>query len=477
MDGVDRAVLTDTVRSRWDNDVLTSLSELVSVPAISPAFDPDWARNGHLDAAIEHVRRWLVERALPGATVDVVRLADRTPVLLLDLPAQPGFEDAGTALLYGHLDKQPPVGGWSEGLGPWTPVLRDGRLYGRGSADDGYAGYAAVTAIEGLLAAGGAHGRCVVLLETGEESGSPDLPAYLEHLRDRLGEVSLVVCLDSGAADYERMWLTTSLRGLVQTQVTVRVLESGQHSGSASGVVPSSFRVLRQLLDRLEDSATGKVLLPELSADIPAERVREAEEALAVLPGLLLRLFPLMPGMRTVTEDELELELNRTWRPTLSVIGADGLPVPDDAGNVLRPHTTLMLGFRLPPTADSAAALAAVRRALTTDVPYGAQVELAKVEAADGWNAPSLRPWLREALDTAGEQVFGTGWKATGEGGSIPFMGLLHEAYPQAQFVVTGALGADSNAHVPDESLHLDYARRITEAISYVLDAHARSGK
>lgn len=408
--------------------------------------------------------------------VDVVRLEGRTPVLLLDLPAQPGAEGAGTALLYGHLDKQPPVGGWSEGLGPWTPVLRDGRLYGRGSADDGYSGYAAVTAIEGLLAAGGTHGRCVVLLETGEESGSPDLPAYLEHLGERLGNVSLVVCLDSGAADYERMWLTTSLRGLVQTQLTVRVLESGQHSGSASGVVPSSFRIIRQLLDRIEDSATGEIRLPELSVEVPAERVEEAKQALSALPGLLLNLFPLVPGMSTVTADELELELNRTWRPTLSIIGAEGLPMPDDAGNVLRPHTTLMLGFRLPPTADSAAALEAVKRALTTDVPYGAQVELGKVEAANGWNAPSLKPWLRDALDTASDAVFGTGWGATGEGGSIPFMGLLHAAYPEAQFVVTGALGADSNAHVPDESLHVDYARRITEAISYVLDGHARSG-
>src|SRR5699024_8264772 len=132
-----------------------------------------------------------------------------------------------TALLYGHLDKQPPVGGWSAGLDPWTPVMDGDRLYGRGSVDDGYAGYAAVTAIESLRENGGAHQRCVVLLETGEDSGSPDLPAYLEHLADRLGTVSLVVCLDSGAGDYERLWLTTSLRGTVQVEVTVSVLESG----------------------------------------------------------------------------------------------------------------------------------------------------------------------------------------------------------------------------------------------------------
>ncbi|KAA2263454.1 M20/M25/M40 family metallo-hydrolase [Solihabitans fulvus] len=474
---MDRSALTRTVRELWDNEVLPSLSELVVVPAVSPAFDPAWAEHGHLAAAVEHVRAWLAARDLPGATIEVVQLPGRTPLLLLDVPATEGAEPAGTALLYGHLDKQPPVANWSEGLGPWTPVVRDGRLYGRGSADDGYSGYAATAAIEALRAAGGSHARCVVLLETGEESGSPDLPAYLDHLRDRLGEVSLVVCLDAGGNDYERMWLTTSLRGLVQVTMTVRVLEFGQHSGIVSGIVPSSFRIARQLLDRLEDSATGEVLLPEAHAEIPANRVVELREALDAAPGSLLATLPLLAGVRPMGTDEVELGLNVGWRPTLSITGAEGLPLPDDAGNVLRPFTSLVLSFRLPPTADSAAALAAVRAALTTDVPYGAMVELSRTESADGWNAPELAPWLREALDQAGKEVFDAPWRTVGMGGSIPFMGLLHEAYPQAQFVVTGALGPDSNAHVPDEWLHLGHAAKVTEAVALVLHAQvARAG-
>ena len=471
---MDHDTLKTTVQTLWDGPILSSLSELVSIPAVSPAFDADWQRNGHLDAAIEHVRAWAEERDLPGARIDVVQLDGRTPVLLIDIPATPGAEGAGTALLYGHLDKQPPVGGWSEGLGPWTPVVRDGRLYGRGSADDCYSGYAALGAVLAVRASGGAHGRCVVLLETGEESGSPDLPAYLDHLRPRLGEVSLVVCLDSGGADYERLWLTTSLRGMVAVEVTVQVLDSGQHSGIASGVVPSSFRVLRALLDRVEDAETGRIKLPELHVDIPEVRVKEATAAVAGLPGMVVGSFPFTPGVRAVSGDELELELNRTWRPTLSVIGADGLPTPADAGNVLRPSTTLMLSFRLPPTTDSEAALAAVRRALTTEVPYDAQVELSRVEHADGWNAPELSPWLSEALDRAGSEVFGQPWGALGMGGSIPFMGLLQDAYPHAQFVITGALGPDSNAHVPDESLRLDFAAKVTMAIAHLLDGHGK---
>ncbi|GDY30846.1 M20/M25/M40 family metallo-hydrolase [Gandjariella thermophila] len=472
---MDRATLTRTVRERWDDSVLPSLSELVAIPAVSSGFDPDWQAAGHLTAAVEHVQKWLGGRAIPGAKTEVVQLPGRTPVLLVDVPATEGAERAGTVLLYGHLDKQPPVGGWSEGLGPWTPVIRGGRLYGRGSADDGYAGYAATTAIEAVRAAGGRHARCVILLETGEESGSPDLPAYLDHLRDRLGEVSLVVCLDSGGNDYRSLWLTTSLRGLVQVDVTVRVLESGYHSGLASGIVPSSFRVLRRLLDRLEDSATGEIRLPELTVDIPEDRLAEVRDAVAAAPGALDGTFPTLPGTRLVTDDEVELTLNATWRPTLSVTGADGLPAPSEAGNVLRPFTTLCLSFRLPPTVDSARALHAVRAALTTDVPYGAHVELGRIEAADGWNAPALAPWLRGALDEASERVFGAPWRALGLGGSIPFMGLLQRAYPAAQFLVTGALGPGSNAHVPDESLDLGYATKVTEAVAVVLDAHARA--
>ncbi|WP_456242802.1 M20/M25/M40 family metallo-hydrolase [Actinopolyspora lacussalsi] len=473
MAGVDRTAVNTFVQQQWESSVLPSLSELVGIPAVSPAFDADWEANGHLDAVVEHVRGWIAARGITGAGIEVVRLPGRSPLLLVDVPATEGASEE-TALLYGHLDKQPPVGGWSEGLGPWTPVVRDGRLYGRGAVDDGYSGYAAITAIEALRSHGGAHPRCVLLLETGEESGSPDLPAYLEHLGERLGRVGLVVCLDSGGGDYDRLWLTTSLRGMVQLNVTVRVLDAGQHSGAASGLVPDSFRVARQLLDRLEDSATGEIRLPELNVRVPENRVAEARAGVEAAPGLVRESIELPEGMRMISDDEAELALNNWWRPTLSVIGADGLPHPSEAGNVLRPHTTLDLSFRLPPTADPQRALDAVRTALQTDVPYGASVEFGHAEAGQGFNAPDTAEWLNDALDSAGTEVFGNDWRTMGLGGSIPFMGLLHDNYPDAQFVVTGALGPGSNAHVPDESLHLDYAAKVTSAVAYVLDAHAR---
>lgn len=473
MVAVEQITVRETVSRLWSEEILPSLSRLVEIPALSQAFDPDWSANGHLAAAVAHVRAWITARNLPGATLDVVQLDDRSPVLLVDVPATPGAGDRGTVLLYGHLDKQPPVGGWSDGLGPWTPVVRDGRLYGRGCADDGYSGYAATAALEAVHAAGGRHARSVIVLETGEESGSPDLPAYLSHLEDRLGEVSLVVCLDAGGNDYERLWLTTSLRGMVQVRVTVGVLDSAQHSGMASGIVPSSFRILRRLLDRIEDSETGEIKLTELNVEIPANRVAEARASAQAVPGAIRSAFPLLEGMRPVTDDEFELLLNNSWRPTLSVIGASGLPEPANAGNVLRDSTTLALSFRLPPTADSAVALAAVEKALTTDIPYSARATLSGLECADGWNAPDPAPWFSAALDEVGERVFGAPARSIGIGGSIPFMGLLARKYPEAQFLVTGALGPDSNAHVPDEWLNLAYAAQVTEAVAHVLNAHA----
>jgi acetylornithine deacetylase/succinyl-diaminopimelate desuccinylase-like protein len=470
---VEHNTLNSTVTRLWDTEILPSLSDLVAIPALSPVFDPAWAQNGHLDDAAAHVSKWVSDRNLPGVTLETIRLDGRTPLVVVDIPATPGAEGAGTVVLYGHLDKQPPVGGWADGLGPWTPVIRDGRLYGRGAADDGYSGYAAIAAIEGVRAAGGSHARSVVLLETSEESGSPDLAPYLVHLKEQLGDVTLVVCLDSGGNDYSRLWITTSLRGLVSADVTVRVLNSGAHSGMASGVVPSSFRIMRTLLDRIENSATGEVLVPEMHVDIPSHRVEEARVSAAAAAGTLGSIWPFAAGTRPVSDDDLELVLNNSWRPTLSVIGASGMPEPLHAGNVLRPFTTLSLSFRLPPTSDSAASLESLRKALTSDVPYGAQVEITRSDIADGWDAPALAPWLRTAVDEVSTTVFDAPWGTIGLGGSIPFMGLLAETYPEAQFVVTGACGADSNIHVPNEWLHLGQAARVTASVGHVLHAHA----
>jgi acetylornithine deacetylase/succinyl-diaminopimelate desuccinylase-like protein len=455
----------------WDA-IIPVLHDYIAIPNVSEAFDPQWREHGYMAQAVELIAAWCRERPIPGLVVEVIELDGRSPVILMDIPATDDAANEDAVLLYGHLDKQPEMEGWRDGLGPWTPVLEGDRLYGRGGADDGYSAFASLTAIEAVHAAGGSHARCVVLIEASEESGSPDLPAYVDALADRIGTPSLVVCLDSGCIDYERLWVTTSLRGLVAGTLSVDIVTDGLHSGDASGMVPSTFRIARNLLDRVEDVTTGAILLPELNVQIPVDRVAEAADTAAEV-GRIADHYPFVDGARPTTDDPTEQLLARTWHPTLSVIGADGLPPTARAGNVLRPRTALKLSFRIPPTCDPTAALAAVRRALEADPPYGAVVSFTDGESGPGWNAPATAPWLSAALDEASNEAFGAPARTFGEGGSIPFMGMLGERFPAAQFVITGVLGPDANAHGPNEYLHLPTARRLTMAVAHLLQAHA----
>jgi acetylornithine deacetylase/succinyl-diaminopimelate desuccinylase-like protein len=464
------AAVRDLVARRWE-EIVPLLHDYISIPNVSEAFDPEWRANGHMQRAVDLVREWCADRPIAGLTVDVHELPGRSPVVVVEIPAF-GAADAGdTVLLYGHLDKQPEMEGWREGLGPWTPVLEGDRLYGRGGADDGYSVFASLTAIEAVQVAGGSHARCVVLIEASEESGSPDLPAHVEALSDRIGSPSLVVCLDSGCVDADRMWVTTSLRGMVSCTLTVDIVREGLHSGDVSGMVPSTFRIARSLLSRIEDERTGEVLLESCRVEVPAERVAEARATGAEI-GPIADHYPFVPGAGPTTDDPGEQLLARTWRAALSIVGADGLPPTGRAGNVLRPSTSLKLSLRLPPTADPAAAAAELTERLTVDPPYGARVTVGHLEHAPGWNAPATAPWLAASLERSSVAAFGNGARSFGEGGSIPFMGMLGEQFPEAQFVITGVLLPDANAHGPNEYLHLPTARRLTEAVAHLLVDH-----
>jgi acetylornithine deacetylase/succinyl-diaminopimelate desuccinylase-like protein len=452
----------------WDEAIVPALVDYIRIPAKSPHFDHDWARHGHIDAAVKLAADWCRRHALPGMTLEVIRLEGRTPVLFVDVPGS-----RGNVLVYGHLDKQPEMVGWREGLGPWTPVIEGGKLYGRGGADDGYAVFCALSALRALQSEKRPHARVAMLIECCEESGSYDLPAYLEALAPRIGTPELVVGLDSGCGNYEQLWGTTSLRGLVNGVLTVEVLTEGVHSGDASGVVASSFRILRQLLERVDDAETGMVKHAAFHAQIPEERAEQARRAASVLGTEIWRKFPFVKGMQPMTIDLSDLVLNRTWRPMLSVTGAEGLPAPANAGNVLRPKTSLVLSLRLPPTVKAESAARQLQAILEADPPYGATVKFDYGQAATGWHAPPTAPWLAAALETSSIKNFGRSAMWMGEGGTIPFMAMLGAKFPQAQFLITGVLGPHSNAHGPNEFLHLDYAKRLTACVADVLAAHA----
>jgi acetylornithine deacetylase/succinyl-diaminopimelate desuccinylase-like protein len=459
--------LRSALATMWEQEVLPTLAQYIRIPCKSPDFDPDWAAHGHMDRAVELLVDWARTRltALRDASVEVIRLPGRTPVILIDVPGQ----SEETILLYGHLDKQPEMEGWSEGLGPWQPVRRGDLLYGRGAADDGYAMFAALTAVIALRELRVPHARYVLLIEGSEESGSADLPYYIEHLADRIRTPCLVVCLDSGCGSYDRLWLTTSLRGLATGILTVRVLEEGVHSGDASGIVPSSFRIARQLLSRLEDEVSGEILLPELSVQIPEERIEQATEASHVLGRAWISRFPWRGTTQSISNELPKLIVNRTWRPQLSVTGAAGLPNPQNAGSVLLPYTKLKLSFRLPPTVGAKRAGELIRATLQRSPPHSAEVLFELEHAMSGWNAPRQAPWLNASVAKASQLAFGQPPGYMGEGGAIPFMGMLARKFPEAQFVVTGVLGPRSNAHGPNEFLHVPAAIGISAAVAQII--------
>jgi len=469
--------LSDVSR-QWDEDILRQLTDYIAIPAKSPGFDKDWAAHGHLDKVLRDAAQWVEQRKVEGLKLEIVRIEGRTPVLFFELPAQ-GTDMRETVLMYGHLDKQPEFNGWRNDLGPWTPKYENGLLYGRGGADDGYAVYASVAAIEALKAQGQAHPRIVGLIETCEESGSPDLLPYVDALRSRLGDVGLVICLDSGAGNYEQLWLTTSLRGLAGGTLKVEILTEGVHSGDASGLVPSSFRIMRQVLDRLEDSSTGRLLPPNFHCAVPPDRLAQARATADILGDEVYKRYPWVhfdcEGANSfalpVTTDPVEALINRTWKPTLSVTGAEGFPALADAGNVLRPYTAFQLSLRLPPLVDAAQAVGELKSLLEDNAPYQAKVTFQPGGAATGWNAPETAPWFTRALDAASQAHFGAPCGYIGQGGTIPLMNMLSAGFPKAQMMVCGVLGPKSNAHGPNEFLHVPYAKKLTAAVAEVIAA------
>ena len=490
---LDAAQALAQVSAQWDNDIVRQISDYIAIPAKSPGFDKDWAAHGYIDTVMRNAAAWVEAQKVQGLKLEVIRLDGRTPVLFFEVPASSGTQQAATktvastskaittssqtVLMYGHLDKQPEFNGWRHDLGPWTPKYEDGKLYGRGGADDGYAVYASIAAIQALQAQGVAHPRIVGLIETCEESGSYDLLPYVDALRERLGDVGLVICLDSGAGNYDQLWLTTSLRGMAGGTLKVQVLTEGVHSGDASGLVPSSFRIMRQVLDRLEDSATGRLLPASFHCEVPPERLKQAQATAAILGDELYKRFPwahydcegATAFALPTTTDPLQALLNRTWVPTLSVTGAEGLPDLTNAGNVLRPYTAFKLSLRLPPLVDAAQAVQELKTLLEDNAPYQARVTFEGGGGATGWNAPETAPWFERALNDASNAHFGAGVGYIGQGGTIPLMNMLSKGFPKAQMMVCGVLGPKSNAHGPNEFLHVPYAKRLTAAVAQVI--------
>jgi acetylornithine deacetylase/succinyl-diaminopimelate desuccinylase-like protein len=455
------------IENLWETSIIPTISKYIEIPCKSVAFDPDWEKNGYIDQALKLMCDWCQAQDIKGIQLKIYKESGKTPVMLIDIPGQVDKH----VLMYGHMDKQPEMVGWHDDLGPWKAVMKGDRLYGRGGADDGYAVFTSIAAIKALQHQDLQHPNITILIEASEESGSRDLPFYIEQLKDKIPTPDLIICLDSGAGNYEQLWATTSLRGLVNGVLTVDILTEGVHSGAASGIVPSSFRIIRQLLSRIEDEQSGEVLLASCVIDIPRERVKETKHFAQVLGDEVWRNYPWVQGAIPTKIPDYELALNRTWRPTVSYTGIGDMPAIKDAGSVLRPKTSIVVSLRLPPLADHTLAAQELKQILEAYPPHNAKVSFEIGDSAGGWNAPETQPWLQEAVNKASEKYYGQPALYWGEGGSIPFMKMLGDKFPDAQFLITGVLGPFSNAHGPNEFLHIPMAKKLTCCVSDVLHA------
>jgi len=461
------------VEDTWDNTIVPCMVEYIKIPSQSPDYDKEWQTNGLQEKAMDCLLQWVKKELATMHRVKAVDLhqdAGKTPFLLIEVDGTEGCT-ADTVLMYGHMAKQPPMDGWAEGLGPYTPVYRDGLLYGRGGADDGYAVCSAITAIKALQSAGVPHPRVVITIEGREESGSEDLPGYIEKCKAQIGNVGLVICLDSGAFSYDRLWLTGSLRGITYGTLVVEGITDPCHSGISGGVVPCPFRIARSLLDRVEDPITGTIKLGELYCPVPPDAKAGFKRLDDVGPDIFLSQFAFPPNLQpeVLRSDQLGLLTRNNWFPCLTVTGIDGYPATSKAGNVIRSRCAMRLSVRVPPHIDCEAAGAALKRVLEVNPPYGAKVEYKVLGGGNGWAAAPLKPWLQKAIDDGSTMFFGAQSGYMALGGSIPFMKMLGDLYPESQFVITGVLGPKSNAHGPNEFLHVPFAKKLTSAVAKIL--------
>ena len=463
--------LSDKVKST----LIPVISDFIEIPNQSREFDEEWATNGLQERACKFAMDFADKQELKGFSMELVEEKDKPPVILGIVEPFAGSGTmtenlSKTILMYGHIDKQPPLNGqWSEGLGPFTPVIKNGRLYGRGGADDGYAWFSCVMLAKALQVQNFPHNRLVFFFECDEESGSRDLMYYMNKLKTKIGSPSLIFCLDSGTIDYDHFCLTTTLRGYINFTLRVDVMTQGVHSGSSSGVIPSSYRILRKILDDFEDANTGNLPL-EFYPDIPGEKYKQSYELIEALGGEIDYMFPKVEGLEQVGKTGFQNYMNRIWKPQLSVTGIDGLPSCSTAGNVLLPYTKITCSIRLAPSTDGSKIKEFVEDYFSkVDVPYNAKFSCDINSFGTGFECPAYSESLLKSLTRVGEETFKKPVLFYGEGGSIPFLNDIKSVFPEAQFIVTGVLGPEANAHGPDEMLELTYLEKLVIAMAKVL--------
>lgn len=466
-------IIKTIVYQLFEEQTLPGIMDYIRIPNVSPNYDPQWDTNGNQEKAVSFLANWVLSQNLKGLSLSIYKEKKRTPFIYIEVnPSR--VSDKRTVLMYGHFDKQPAYTGWSDGLGPTTPVIKDGKLYGRGSTDDGYALFGIITAIKTCQRINLPLPRIVIIVEGAEESYIEDLNFYLSALKTKIGTPDFIVCLDSGSEDYKRLWLTTSLRGNCAIDLTVKTLKVGMHSGGGTGFVADSYFILRRLLDRIENSDTGEIIIPESKVPLPKNRENEIRRLVTIVKDDYIKNYPFFENTQPIHKELFDLVVNNTWQSTLAITGADGFPEASTAGNVLRPFSSVRLSFRFPPGVDTQKVGESIVEILSKDPPYNAIVEAKLLSFGNGWNLDekNYSNQLKIVLNNASKRYFNNETEAFGEGGSIPFVQTFNQAYPNADLAVMGVAGPGSSIHGPDENLDLEFCRKFICCIAHMLSEY-----
>ena len=449
----------------WQKSILPALIKYLKIPNSSPAFDPLWEQNGYIEDAVNVVVKWCKKNAAIGMKTEILRAKGRTPCILIDIPGKL----AKQVLYYGHLDKQPAATGWLPGLGAYKPVLQNNKLYGRGAADDGYAVFTAIASVIALQQQRLPHPNIQILIECSEESGSIDLPYYIDKYISKIINPDLVICLDSGCGNYEQLWLTTSLRGMITGVLEVAVLTEGMHSGMAAGIVPSAMQIMQQQLANVTIPGSTTLAIPALNAVIPKIRQQQIITTANILKDSVYSDFSFVKDVQPLHSSHAELLSKQTWQNAYEIIGIDGLPGIEEAGNVHPAAIAAKISIRTPPTCNTTKALPELIKSLTTKPPFNSKVSFTPLENSDGWHANYATDKLTAIINESSNKFFQQDCAYMGEGGSIPLINFLQNKFPETDFLITGILGPHANAHGPNEFLHLGAVKKLSSCLSYIL--------
>ena len=468
---MDKKSFEKYIEKMFTYNMIPNLMNFIRIPNLSPAYDYEWNTNGLLLKAANLIIAYAKSLEIKNAQINLIQDKGYSPLIFIEIPASRP-NDNRTVLLYAHFDKQPHGTGWDDDKGPTKPVIQNGRLYGRGSADDGYASFSMLTAIKACQEHNCPLPRICLIFEGAEESTDEHLTYYFNKLLPIIGEnVIAFIPLDSGCADYDRLWITNSLRGVCDYEINIQTLDNNISFGpEASGRIAENLFILRKAIDAVMDTSTGDVKIEEFYVkDIPEEIQEEMDKEIEIVGEQFFKEIPLYEGVKPLKTDIKEAMINNRWKPTCSILGIDNCPKIEDNGFGVKKSITVKMSMRLPPGIDSHAALEALKKVVKENIYFDAKVKFLSAEVADGWKLTNFSEKTKNVLNKASKEYFGNELVFKGMGGSIPFITYFQTKYPNADVICTGILGADCFEHGPNENLHLEACKKMILVLCYFL--------